>query len=150
MRACCIDVDAGRARGRAQVPSDHPVLLDHFPGAPLLPGSLGIELAAQLAGPLAEEAAAAGSDARWALLAMVRDAKLLRPVPLPASLDIEAELTRLDTSSAGVRAVVSCAGHASIRAELVMALVAVDERHDEAVEARRARLRAWKDAWTER
>jgi len=81
MQSISIDAENGRALGVAFVPADHPLFADHFPGRPLLPGSLILELAAQLAGPLAEEFAKAQLQIeRWAILGMVRDARFLQPV----------------------------------------------------------------------
>ena len=55
MRSIRIDAENGRASGAASIPVGHPLFADHFPGKSLLPGSLILELAAQVAGPLAEE-----------------------------------------------------------------------------------------------
>ena len=76
-----IDVDYGRAAAEAFIPADHPLFADHFPGSPLLPGSLMIELAAQVSGPVAEEFAKMRMEIeRWAILGMVRDVRFLQPV----------------------------------------------------------------------
>lgn len=85
------------ATGVAEIAADHPGLLDHFPGHPVLPATWLVELAAQIAGPLAETVAharAPTSGERWAVLAMIRDAKILVPVPLPARLELEARIER--------------------------------------------------------
>ena len=87
IRSMRIDVENGRASAEAFVAADHPLFADHFPGSPLLPGSLMIELAAQVSGPLAEEFAKTRmGNERWAILGMVRDARFLHPVFLPATL----------------------------------------------------------------
>ena len=90
-----IRLDGDRATGTAHVDAGHPMLLDHFPGRPILPGTWLVELAAQIAGPLAEAVASArhGVD-RCALLAMIDHAKLLAPVDLPATVRFDAEAVR--------------------------------------------------------
>ena len=86
-----IDLENGRASAEASVAADHPLFADHFPRSPLLPGSLMIELAAQVSGPLAEEIAKTRiGNERWAILGMVRDARFLSPVFLPATISINA------------------------------------------------------------
>ena len=80
MRSISIDAENGRASGVAFVPSDHPLFADHFPGKSLLPGSLILELAAQVAGPLAEEFVKTQLNIeRWSILGMIRDARFLNP-----------------------------------------------------------------------
>jgi 3-hydroxymyristoyl/3-hydroxydecanoyl-(acyl carrier protein) dehydratase len=61
VQAISIDAAAGRAVGRAHVPLSA-ALDDHFPGAPHVPGTWLLELAAQIAGPLAEESHYGASD----------------------------------------------------------------------------------------
>lgn len=142
-----IDAERGRARGRAEVPADHEAFADHFPGAPLLPGSLLVELGAQVAGPLAEEVLRArlGLE-RWAVLGMVREAKFLRFAPLPASVSIEADVRRAEASNV-VAAVAASAGDQQImRAELWMMMLEAAPEWAAAVAARRERLARWKGA----
>jgi 3-hydroxymyristoyl/3-hydroxydecanoyl-(acyl carrier protein) dehydratase len=135
------------ARGHACVPADLPWLGDHFPGAPTLPGSLQLELAAQIAGPLAEHAVAArhGVD-RWAFLGMVRRATFVAPVPLPAELEITASLERVEPSNVLAMVRVERAGTVACRAELVMVLEDARPEWAEAIAQARARVAAWRRA----
>jgi 3-hydroxyacyl-[acyl-carrier-protein] dehydratase len=142
-----LDAASGRAQGRASVPADIPFLADHFPGAPLLPGSLLIELAAQVAGPLSEEIinSRLGLE-RWAMLGMIRDAKFLRHTRLPAMLLIRAEVRRVEASNVIVQ-VEAEAGEAQVlRAELWMLLLEAVPEWAEAIAARRERVARWKGA----
>ena len=143
VRAIRIDRDDGVASGRAHVPADHPLFSDHFPGAPYLPGSLAIELAAQIAGPLAE----AGTDGRFAFLGMVRGAKFTAPVELPAAIAIDARLVSEREGAAVVRVRLEVAEAVVATVEVVMMLITLADAHDGAVSERNARLTAWKQAW---
>ena len=147
MRSISTDVEAGRASGTASVAADCPAFADHFPGAPLLPGSLLIELAAQVAGPLAEETISArlGLE-RWAVLGMIRDAKFLRHTRLPAELHITAEVRRAEASQVVVRAAARADGQEVLRAELWMMMLEASPEWDAAVAARRERVARWKEA----
>jgi 3-hydroxymyristoyl/3-hydroxydecanoyl-(acyl carrier protein) dehydratase len=139
--------EPANARGYARVPADIPLLADHFPGAPTLPGSLQLELAAQIAGPLAEQAVAAhhGLD-RWAFLGMVRRATFISPVALPAELEIVASLERVEPSSVLVAARIERAGTVTCRAELVMVLEDARAEWAAAIAQARARVSAWRRA----
>ena len=110
----------GSARSRQTIPSS-PIT---FPGHPLLPGSLQIELCAQVAGPLVEELVARRHGAeRFAFLGMVRNATFHAPVALPATLGIFARAARVERDSAVVHAELTHAIDAvDCRVELVMVL----------------------------
>jgi 3-hydroxymyristoyl/3-hydroxydecanoyl-(acyl carrier protein) dehydratase len=147
MRSIRIDVENWRASGVAFVPADHPLFADHFPGKSLLPGSLILELAAQVAGPLAEEFAKIQLQIeRWAILGMVRDARFLQPVFLPASLEITAAISRSQSSSVSASVSVTVSGERVMQAELVMMMLESSAEWEVAIEARNDRLARWKEA----
>jgi 3-hydroxymyristoyl/3-hydroxydecanoyl-(acyl carrier protein) dehydratase len=147
MRSIRIDVENGHASGTAFVPADHPLFADHFPGKALLPGSLILELAAQVAGPLAEEFAKTQLQIeRWAILGMVRDARFLQPVFLPASLEITAAISRSQTSNVSANVTVIVNDERVMQAELVMMMLESSAEWETAIDARNDRLARWKEA----
>jgi 3-hydroxyacyl-[acyl-carrier-protein] dehydratase len=126
------------AQACARISNQDPLFDDHFPGAPVLPGSVLIELGAQVAGPLVESK----ESTRLAFLAMVRSAKFHKPVPLQCELMLAAQVLQRDKSTARVRVSVA----SIVDMELVMALLDVDAS-PEALSERAARLERWKEAW---
>jgi 3-hydroxymyristoyl/3-hydroxydecanoyl-(acyl carrier protein) dehydratase len=145
IQSISIDAAAGVSTGTAIVPADHPLFADHFPGTPLLSGSLLIELAAQIAGPLAEQVSKLRLDVeRWSLLGMIRNARFLRPVPLPATIVFNAEVRRFDSSSIALAVDAHEGGQLVMRAELVMMLFEAAPEWDAAIRARHQRLASWK------
>ena len=147
MRSIRIDAEKGGATGEAFVPADHPLFADHFPDKPLLPGSFMLELAAQVSGLLVEEYAKTqtGSE-RWAILGMVRDTRFLCPVFLPATLNINAEIVRSQTSNINTNVTVSLHGERIMQGELVMMLLESSPEWSSAIEARNNRLARWSKA----
>ncbi|HEV2914413.1 MAG TPA: hypothetical protein VGX92_14140 [Pyrinomonadaceae bacterium] len=147
IRSIRTDAGAGRARGWAHVPADYPAFADHFPGAPLLPGSFLVELTAQIAGPLAEETLGLrlGLE-RWAMLGMIRDAKFLRHTRLPAELLISAEVRSAEPSTVVLQVAAQALGLEVMRAELWMMMVEAAPEWAEAIAARRERVARWKGA----
>ena len=145
MRSISIDAAEGRAQGTAIVEADHPMLADHFPGHPVLPGSLLIELAAQVAGPLAEETVRRQEGVeRWAMLGMIRDAKFLQPARLPASVLITAETQRLEPSRVITRVAARVCEQEVLRAELWMMMLEASSEWAEAIAQRKLRVERWK------
>ena len=142
-----IRIDGERATGVAAIAADHPGLADHFPGRPILPGTWLVELAAQIAGPLAEAAVTARHGAaRYAVLAMIRDAKLALPVALPAEVRIEARLGRVDVSAVTAAVTAHHGDAVALRAELVLAMIEAPPGSEAALRARDERLARWQEA----
>lgn len=147
IKSISIDAASGMAQGKAIVPADHPLFGDHFPGVPILPGSLLIELAAQIAGPLAEQVVRLRLDLqRWSLLGMIRQAKFIRPVSLPATIVLDAEIGRVETSNTTLQVRALVKEELVMSAELVMMMVEATPEWDTAVRARHERLASWKGA----
>jgi 3-hydroxymyristoyl/3-hydroxydecanoyl-(acyl carrier protein) dehydratase len=147
IRSMRIDAANGQASAEAFVPADDLLFADHFPGAPLLPGSLILELAAQVAGPLSEQFAKTelGIE-RWAILGMVRDARFLHPVFLPATLDLSAEIARSQSSVINANVTVVVNGERVMQAQLVMMMLESSTEWEKAIEARNNRLARWTEA----
>jgi 3-hydroxymyristoyl/3-hydroxydecanoyl-(acyl carrier protein) dehydratase len=145
VRSITTNTASGLASGIAVVPADYPLFSDHFTGAPVLPGSLLIELAAQIAGPLAEETVCSrlGLE-RWAMLGMIREAKFLRHTPLPAELLILAEVRRTEASAVVVQVAARVDGRDVLRAELWMIMLEAAPEWAKAIAARRERVARWK------
>ncbi|HEY8186727.1 MAG TPA: hypothetical protein VIF64_11685 [Pyrinomonadaceae bacterium] len=145
IQSISIDAAAGLAKGSASIPADHPLLADHFPDAPLLPGSLLIEIAAQIAGPLAEQVLKLRLDVElWSILGMIRNAKFLRPVPVPATIALSAEVRRFELSSVALAVQAHEGEQPVMRAELVMMMLEAAPEWDAAIRARHERIAAWK------
>ena len=138
--------DGTRAEARAHVGADWPPIADHFVGAPVLPGSVQVELCAQIAGPLAERAVLARGAERLAFLGMVRNALFQRPVGLPATLILRAELKRIEPSAVTVAVEAEVEGEQVCRAELVMMMIDAEPGWADAIADARARVARWERA----
>lgn len=142
-----IDPHAGVAVGEAIIPDGLPMLADHFPKIPILPGSFLIELAAQVAGPLCEDLTRIRyGHERGALLGMVRRAVFLRPCVLPATIHLKARVGRCDSTRVSVATMASVGDSVAFRAELVMAMIDVPPEWAEVVAARHERVARWSAA----
>ena len=145
IRTLRIDTHTGGALGEAVVPADHPVFADHFPDVPLLPGSLLLELAAQVAGPLCEEVTLLRHGLeRGAVLGMVRRAVFMRPCFLPATIRLTAHVRHADSTRVTAAVVAAVRDATVLRAELVMAMIDVPPEWSGVMEGRQERLARWK------
>jgi 3-hydroxyacyl-[acyl-carrier-protein] dehydratase len=95
------------------------LFMDHFPGNPLVPGVLEIEMIAQTA---AKAAKLARPDAML-LLSNVRSARFLKPIKPGDQCRIVAEISKLRTSYMCVAGYVEVNGSRAGEAELVCAIV---------------------------
>lgn len=145
IRTLQIDAPAGSAVGEAVILANHPIFADHFPGVAVLPGSLLIELVAQVAGLLCEEVTLVrhGLD-RGAVLGMVRRAVFLRPCFLPATVRLTAQVRQADPARVTAAAVATVRDAIALRAELVMAMIDVPPDWADVVAARHERLARWR------
>ena len=100
-----------------------------------------------MAGPLAEEFAKTklGLE-RWAILGMVRDARFLQPVFLPASLEITAAVSRSQSSNINLNVTAAVDDERVMQAVLVMMMLELSTEWAAAIEARNDRLARWKEA----
>lgn len=144
IQSLSIDVEEKKSRGEAYISDDIPLFQDHFPGAPILPGTFLVELAAQVAGLLAEEVSKNqfGME-KWAVLGMIRQAKLLEPVHLPASLMIISDLKRLELSNALLTVEVNQNNAKKLQGEVVMMMIDASPAWEAAINARNHRLKCW-------
>lgn len=131
-----IRIEGDRADATAEVPAEHPMLADHFPGRAMLPATWLVELASQVAGPLAETL----EPGQWAVLASIEGVKLFTPVDLPVSLDLEATIVRRAREIVTTRVTVWRDDVTVLRGELVFALVAPPQGTEAAVRERTERL----------
>jgi len=149
IQAISIDASAKQAFGRAYVPAESPQFADHFPGRIVLPGTTGLELGAQVAGPLVETTATERGPHRLAMLAMVERSVFRVPIPLPAEIRITARIERELGSSIRVGVVLEQGEERAATARLVMQLIDVPQgQFGPALAARSRRLERWKSAWS--
>src|ERR1700732_2407967 len=88
-RITTLDMPARRIVTSCQVPEQSPVFEGHFPGYPIMPGVLLIEIMAQTGGWLV---LAASGCARMAFLIQVEKAKMRSFVTPGQGLEVEATL----------------------------------------------------------
>ncbi len=113
------------AKGIKCVSVNEPYFMGHFPNAPIMPGVLIIESAAQLCSlVIAPENAASDADKLYVLL-KVKDFKFLKPVIPGDKLEIEVKCTLASAAAYEFSAVISVDG--KTRAKGSMLFTAIDK-----------------------
>ena len=113
------------AKGIKCVSVNEPYFMGHFPDAPIMPGVLIIECAAQLCSlVIAPENAASDAD-KLSVLLKVKDFKFLKPVIPGDRLEIEVKCTLASAAADEFSAVISVDG--KTRAKGSMLFTAIDK-----------------------
>ena len=118
-----------RACGIKNVTLSDPVLHDHFPDYPIMPGALIVEGVAQLAGFLLEMTVnqdRGDEPIRRALLVQIRNAKFHATAGPGDQLQLTVGLDSLLSTSARVSAEVTCDGQRIATAQLTFSLQAIE------------------------
>lgn len=113
------------AKGIKCVSVNEPYFMGHFPGAPIMPGVLLIESAAQLCSLVIAPEGAVQDDNKMYVLLKVKDFKFLRPVIPGDRLEIEVKAVMISAAAAEFSAVISCDG--TVRAKGSMLFTAMDK-----------------------
>jgi 3-hydroxyacyl-[acyl-carrier-protein] dehydratase len=119
-RIVALDPEARTVRADCVVPDASPVFEGHFPGHPLLPGVLMIEIMAQTGGWLV---LAVLRFQRMPFLAQVKEAKLRAFVVPGQALQTEARLVHDGSGYAVVAGSISCDGRKVADAEITYRVV---------------------------
>jgi 3-hydroxymyristoyl/3-hydroxydecanoyl-(acyl carrier protein) dehydratase len=118
------------------------VFVDHFPGHPVMPGSLIIESLAQLGGVLAEAAMRThGRHDLHALLTMIQRAKFRRMVRPGDRMELETKLVTVSEDGGQVRSTANVDGTLIAEMELGFAFVKVTS--EKLIARRREILEVW-------
>lgn len=113
------------AKGIKCVSVNEPYFMGHFPSAPIMPGVLLIESAAQLCSLVIAPEGAAQDDSKMYVLLKVKDFKFLRPVIPGDRLEIEVKAVMVSAAAAEFTAVISCDG--VVKAKGGMLFTAMDK-----------------------
>jgi 3-hydroxyacyl-[acyl-carrier-protein] dehydratase len=114
-RVTLLDSEAWTVRTNCLVPTESPIFEGHFPGYPLLPGVLMIEIMAQTGGWLV---LALLRFSRIPFLAQVKEAKLRSFVTPGQKLETEARLVHEGSGYAVVSGSIGLAGRKVAEAEI--------------------------------
>jgi 3-hydroxyacyl-[acyl-carrier-protein] dehydratase len=119
-RIVALDPGARTVRAECMVPTESPVFEGHFPGHPLLPGVLMIEIMAQTGGWLV---LAVLRFQRMPFLAQVKEAKLRSFVAPGQAMQAEARLVHDGSGYAVVSATIGAEGRKVADAEITYRVV---------------------------
>jgi 3-hydroxyacyl-[acyl-carrier-protein] dehydratase len=119
-RIAVLDLEARTVRADCVVPDASPVFEGHFPGHPLLPGVLMIEIMAQTGGWLV---LAVLRFQRMPFLAQVKEAKLRSFVVPGQTLQAEAQLLHDGSGYAVVAGSIACDGRKVADAEVTYRVI---------------------------
>ena len=113
------------AKGIKCVSVNEPYFMGHFPDAPIMPGVLLIESAAQLCSLVIAPDGAAEDDSKLYVLLKVKDFKFLKPVIPGDRLEISVKAEMISAAAAEFSAVISCDG--AVKAKGSMLFTAMDK-----------------------
>lgn len=113
------------AKGIKCVSVNEPYFMGHFPDAPIMPGVLLIESAAQLCSLVIAPDGAAEDDSKLYVLLKVKDFKFLKPVIPGDRLEISVKAEMISATAAEFSAVISCDG--AVKAKGSMLFTAMDK-----------------------
>src|SRR5215475_12319943 len=103
-----------------KIAPDEDFFADHFPGYPVVPGVLQVEMMAQSAG----KCLMAGIDAsQWPVLVQVRQANFRKMVLPYSSLRIDAQILSCNTNTATASAKISCENEIVADASLLFGFI---------------------------
>lgn len=113
------------AKGIKCVSVNEPYFMGHFPDAPIMPGVLLIESAAQLCSLVIAPEGSAEDDSKLYVLLRVKDFKFLKPVIPGDRLEISVKAEMISAAAAEFSAVISCDG--AVKAKGSMLFTAMDK-----------------------
>ncbi len=113
------------AKGIKCVSVNEPYFMGHFPDAPIMPGVLLIESAAQLCSLVIAPEGASGDENKLYVLLKVKDFKFLRPVIPGDRMEIEVKATMVSAAAYEFSAVISVEG--AVRAKGSMLFTSMDK-----------------------
>lgn len=110
-----IDPEGQTIRCTAQVPNDSTIFEGHFPGYPLMPGTLLVETVAQAGGFLLM---AVNGYQQLPILIQVVKARIREPVLPQAVMDVEASVQQVSSGIAAVDGRIKVDGHRVAECEI--------------------------------
>src|SRR5262245_9573909 len=135
-----------RAEGHKLIAVDEDYFRDHFPGYPLVPGVLLLESLAQLGGRLIEASIRERNGRRvLPVLAKIEHARFVHPVRPGDRLDLAVDLVGLGDAAARITGTARVGQRKAASAEIMYAVLDVEQAGGVVDEAGAAALRSWSD-----